>query len=122
MSFPGDPASDRSSDESIWLKHAQIAELFQTTPQNKETHRAFILRVYLLCSSVLDQVEATVQTASPAASYCAKNPQTGLRGTARDGCTEPMADAEKVVNADQGGRINLGKSKAGCAQLCASWP
>lgn len=26
-----------------------------------------------------------------------------------------MADAEKVVTADQGGRINLGKSRAGCS-------
>jgi hypothetical protein len=26
-----------------------------------------------------------------------------------------MADADKVVTADQGGRINLGKSRAGCS-------
>jgi hypothetical protein len=53
MSFAGSPASDlilyqtedgktriqcRFEDESIWLTQAQIAELFQTTPQNITQH------------------------------------------------------------------------------------
>jgi hypothetical protein len=53
MSFPGSPASDlilyqtedgktriqcRFEEESIWLTQAQIAELFQTTPQNITQH------------------------------------------------------------------------------------
>ena len=53
MSFPGSPASDlilnqtedgktriqcRFEDESIWLTQAQIAKLFQTTPQNITQH------------------------------------------------------------------------------------
>jgi hypothetical protein len=53
MSFPGSPASDlilyqtedgkiriqcRFEDENIWLTQAQLAELFQTTPQNITQH------------------------------------------------------------------------------------
>ncbi len=82
MSFAGDPASDlilyqtedgkiriqcRFEDESIWLTLAQIAELYQTTPQNITQHIRSIddeneLDEMATCKSYLPvRVEGTLQ-------------------------------------------------------------